>query len=259
MTVTSLALTTALLTFAIAARYLLVAGLVHWAFWRKARPIALEGRLRARPASLAEIAHEVRLSLASSVIYAFPAAIVWEAFKAGETKIYLDPLAYHPLWLIGGLLTYLLVQDVYYYFVHRLLHHPKIYRHAHAGHHRALRPTAFASFAFDPAEAALTAWLLPALTFLIPIHLGAIVAALAIMTAAAVLNHAGVEVWPRRWLARAPLSWFITAAHHDLHHQRQRTNFGLYLRCWDQLFGTEAPSTATVAAPSKAPTAARTP
>ena len=41
-------------------------------------------------------------------------------------------------------------------------------------------------------------------------------ALLTLMTATAVLNHAGREVWPASWLGRAPLRWLITATHHDL-------------------------------------------
>ena len=33
--------------------------------------------------------------------------------------------------------------------------------------------------------------------------------------------------------------WFISAAHHDLHHTHVRCNYGLYFRVWDKLMGTD--------------------
>ncbi len=50
-------------------------------------------------------------------------------------------------------LFYLAVQDTYYYWAHRVMHHPRLFSWMHAGHHRSRQPTPFASFAFDPAEA----------------------------------------------------------------------------------------------------------
>jgi Delta7-sterol 5-desaturase len=75
----------------------------------------------------------------------------------------------------------------------------------------------------------------------VPVHIGVIAALLTLMTAAAVLNHAGREVWPEAWLRSAPLKWLITAEHHDLHHKRFACNYGLYFRYWDRLFGTDRP------------------
>ena len=81
------------------------------------------------------------------------------------------------------------------------MHVKALFRHMHAGHHRSRQPTAYASFAFDWAEAALTAWLLPALTFVVPIHPAVIVVLLTLMTILAVLNHSGAELLPA-WLVR---------------------------------------------------------
>ena len=37
--------------------------------------------------------------------------------------------------------------------------------------------------------------------------------------------------------------WFgrhlISASHHQLHHERYNSNYGLYFRFWDRLFGTD--------------------
>lgn len=242
MSPTSVLVTTALLTAIIAVRYLIVAGGVHALLWL--RPAAKVGgvRLNRDAPKPAVMRHELILSLISSPIYALPAALAYEAWKAGVggSKVYLDVAQYGWPWLVVSGLIYLVIQDAYYYWLHRGMHHAALFRFVHAGHHRSRQPTAFASFSFDIAEAALTAWLLPALTFIIPIHPAVILVLLTVMTGAAVLNHCGWEVWPDRFVRGPVGSWLITATHHNGHHQRLGTNFGLFFRVWDRLMGTDA-------------------
>ena len=61
------------------------------------------------------------------------------------------------------------------------------------------------------------------------------------MSVSAVINHAGIEVFPqgfnRHWLGK----WLIGATHHDIHHQRFKYNFGLYFTFWDRWMHTESP------------------
>ena len=231
--------TTMGLTAIIAARYLLVASAVHWLTWGRREPRGPARLNRDRPAA-AQIRREIGLSLLSSPIYALPAAVALEAWKGGQGRMYGDVLQHGWVWLPASLAIYLLAQDAFYYGAHRLMHHPALFGWMHKGHHRSRQPSAFASFAFDPAEAAVTAWLLPALTFVVPIHVGVALLALTLMSATAVLNHCGVEVWPRRWVQGRLGAVLITATHHDRHHTRFNANYGLYLRLWDQLFGTDA-------------------
>ncbi|NBW11093.1 MAG: sterol desaturase family protein [Caulobacteraceae bacterium] len=234
-------ITTAWLSLIIGLRYLLIAGGVWFALWGRApRSGQAPGRqLNREKPSRALIAHEIRFSLISTPIYAFPAAVALEAWKAGGTKLYLDPAAYPLWWLPVSFVGLLVVQDTHYYWTHRLLHRREVFKWAHAAHHRSREPSPFASFAFDPVEAALTAWLLPALTFLIPLNVWMLAALLTVMTAAAVLNHAGRELWPDAWVRSGPGARLITATHHSRHHTHMKTNYGLYFRFWDRVMGTD--------------------
>ena len=239
MSLTYILLTTLALTAIIAVRYVLVAWLVYALLWKR-KPEKVGGRrLNPDAPKPAMIRYEMRLSILSSWIYALPAAVVMAAWKAGYTQIYTDVNQYGIVWLIGSGLIYLIIQDTYYYWLHRLMHHKALFRYTHAGHHRSRQPTPFASFAFDATEAALNAWLLPAMVFFIPIHPAVILTLLTLMTATAVLNHSGWEVLPR-WMWRGPVGdWMISATHHNLHHTHYNRNFGLYFRVWDRLMGTD--------------------
>lgn len=248
--IASVLVTTLLLTAIIAARYLAVAWVAERLIWRR-RDGRVRGRRLNRDApKAAVIRHELKLSLLSSWIYALPAALAFEAWRHGGTLVYLDVGRYGVAWLFVSGAIYLAIQDTYYYWLHRLMHRRPWFRHVHAGHHRSRQPTPYASFAFDGAEAALNAWLLPALVFVIPIHPAVILVILTLATTTAVLNHAGAEVLPQWWVRGLPGAWLISATHHNLHHTHYDKNFGLYFRVWDRLMGTDAmpqPAAARVA------------
>jgi Delta7-sterol 5-desaturase len=92
---------------------------------------------------------------------------------------------------------------------------------------------------FHPWEALTGALVIPALVFVIPIHVAMLGTVLAIMTVMGVTNHMGWELFPR-WLVEGPAGrWLITASHHQRHHKEYRCNYGLYFRLWDRMCGTD--------------------
>src|SRR5262249_56596172 len=128
-------------------------------------------------------------------------AIALVYFLHGGTKIYTNWRLYGGLpYLLLSAFVYLAIQDSYYYWAHRLMHHPRLFLWMHAGHHRSRQPTPFASFAFDPAEAALTGWLMPAMVFFVPIHIAAVVAPFLFLTLVSALHHSGRVILPPPFL-----------------------------------------------------------
>jgi sterol desaturase/sphingolipid hydroxylase (fatty acid hydroxylase superfamily) len=220
------------MTAIVAARYLLASG-----------GFALATRLRhpGHYAGLdAQIRREIGWSLASAIIYGAPAGVVawgWQAH--GWTRIYRDWDAY-PLWYLPvSVILYLAVQDTWFYWTHRWMHRPAVFRRVHAVHHASRPPTAWAAMAFHPFEAVMLAVVIPLLVFVIPIHVAVLGLVLAIMTVMGVTNHMGWELFPRfLWGGRLG-AWLITASHHQRHHDAYRCNYGLYFRFWDRVCGTD--------------------
>jgi len=235
----SLAATFLALSAIIALRYVMISGLFYWLLWGRApEKVGAIKLMHGRPGPGA-VRREIGWSLASSFIYAAPAAVVFELWRLGSTAVYLDLNAW-PLWYLPvSIVVYLILHDTYFYWTHRLMHHKRLFPVMHRVHHESRPPTPWAAFSFHPYESVLGAVFLPLLALFIPIHAGAILFILTVMTLAAVFNHSGWEIFPKWWLKGLPGRHLITAAHHDLHHKNPRTNYGLYFRFWDKAMGTD--------------------
>ena len=238
MTLGDLVQPTVNMTAIVVARYLAVAATVYALLWRRSPGRAV--RLNRRAPTARQVRGEIGLSVVSSVIYAAPAALAMQAWKEGGTRMYSDlsPAAWPAM--AAQALVFLLAHDAFYYWAHRAMHWKPVFRAFHAGHHRHPETSPFAGFAFDPLEAALTGWFLPALVFVIPMEVHLAVVLLMVVTVTGVINHGGWEVWPRRWVDGAFGRWIVVPAHHSQHHTRFGCNFGLYFQHWDRWLGTNS-------------------
>lgn len=229
------------MTLIVAARYLAVSGFFAWTA-RRVRPDVYRPADPRKAQRLdRQIRREIGWSLLSVAIYGVPAGIVIHLWHFhGLTRITTD-IGTMPLWWLPvSAFLYLAIHDAWFYWTHRAMHHwPWLFRKAHAVHHESRPPTAWAAMSFHPWEALSAAWLIPALTFLIPIHYGALVTVMLIATFFGVTNHMGWEIFPKSWVN----GWFgrhiISASHHHLHHAHYNANYGLYFRFWDRLCGTD--------------------
>jgi len=187
-----------------------------------------------------QIGKEIAWSLASAAIYGIPAGIVaWGWQNRGWTSIYSNVSAYPLWWWPLSILLFLAAHDSWFYWTHRAFHAPRLFRLIHAVHHQSRPPTAWAAMSFHPWEAVSGAVVIPALVFLIPIHVAALGTVLAIMTVMGVTNHMGWEMFSRRLVRGYSGRWIITASHHQRHHDQYRCNYGLYFRVWDKICGTD--------------------
>ena len=228
----AIALSILAMTGIVAVRYLIVSGYFAWLTSRRFPGLYANRAAQARS--------EIRWSLASALIYGAPAGLLawgWQAH--GWTRVYTDAGQYPAWWLPGSVLVYLLLHDTWFYWTHRWMHRPSVYKKLHAVHHASREPTAWTAMSFHPGESVTGAIVIPALVLLIPIHYAALLSVLAIMTVMGVTNHMGWELFPRR-IVNGPVGrWLITASHHQRHHEKYLCNFGLYFRFWDRLCGTD--------------------
>jgi sterol desaturase/sphingolipid hydroxylase (fatty acid hydroxylase superfamily) len=230
--IAALLLSTLAMTLIVGLRYLAVSGL--FAGLTALRQPQLYAGLDT------QIRREIYWSLLSAAIYGIPTGIIaWGWRTHGWTLVYTDIHTYPLWWWPVSFLLALFLHDTWFYWTHRWMHQPRLFRIAHAVHHASRPPTAWAAMAFHPWEALTGAIVIPVLVFIIPLHVTALGTILAVMTLMGVTNHMGWELFPRFMVNGFLGDWLITATHHQRHHQDYRGNYGLYFRFWDHLCKTD--------------------
>ena len=221
-------------------RYFLAVGATYLLFYLFGNQslIKYEQYLQLPLVNWKSIKQDIQLSLLATVILAFCAASVMFSYDLGVTRLYTSLNQYGLWYLFFSFVGILILQDTFFYFIHRLFHHPSLFKHLHSGHHNSTYPTPWTSFALDPAEALLQGLFLLVVVFILPLHFMVLASLLLTMTFWAVLNHLGFEPFnsslAHHWLGR----WFISSTYHSIHHRKYTVHYGLYFTFWDRLLGT---------------------
>lgn len=200
------------------------------------------GPIQVRRPTGRDYGREIGLSLRTVLIFSINGCGIYAAVQAGIITIPRS-VASAGGWaaIVATFAGIMLAHDAWFYWTHRLLHGPAMWRRMHRAHHRSTVPTPFAAYAFDIGEACVQAVFLPLFLLVVPTHPGVISLFLVIMITRNVMGHAGVEFHPAVFAPGRALGWLTTTTHHDLHHQNGRWNFGFYFTFWDRLMGTEHP------------------
>ena len=238
-------------------RYLLAAGLmVGVLLLARQAGLALR-KLQGRMATSGDIRREIFASLRSAAVFSLIGFGVDQAARRGWLTIYTDFETAGPAYALITLALVIVAHDTYFYWTHRLMHLPPLLKRFHLLHHRSVAPTPWAAYAFAAPEAIVQAAFLPLMLSFMPLHALTIFAWMAFQILRNVMGHAGYEVHPAGMARSRWLGWNNTTAHHDLHHQTGRHNFGLYFTWWDRLMDTEHPAYAAIAGRPSAQVPAR--
>lgn len=134
-----------------------------------------------------------------------------------------------------------LMEDFVFYFSHRLLHTPFLYRHIHKIHHQFIATMSLAGEYAHPMEY-LFGNLIPAsvgIALLGPkVHIWVVLMWGILRTAESMDGHCGYEFSfsPFRLL---PFSG--SSDYHDFHHCYNVGNYGSFFNLWDTILGTNKP------------------
>jgi sterol desaturase/sphingolipid hydroxylase (fatty acid hydroxylase superfamily) len=225
-----------------AAGYFAVVGLLYAIFWRWGRARFRKHRIPQKPRlDGAQLRREVTYTLGTLLVGAGNAALVSWLFASGHTALTMDGEGWGPLRAVATLAALLVVNEVWFYTWHRLLHHPRLFRFIHAVHHKSVDVNPFSSYAFHPLEGLLLGvWIIPCALF-VPLYVPLLGVLQGLGLANNVLSHLGYELYPRALLRVPVLRWLNTSTFHSLHHTRLRGNYGLMSRVLDRWLGTELP------------------
>ncbi len=219
-------------------RYFLTATVAFLVFYVFFRAAMSRRKIQTAFPKTSDYRREVFYSILSMSIFAVVATVMFTVLKP-YTLLYKD-IATNGGWLYYGIsmLLMLLVHDTYFYWTHRAMHHPKLYRYIHLVHHRSTNPSPWAAYSFHPLESLLEIMILVIIMCCIPAHYTAVIFFFLFQILYNVYGHLGYELMPKNAHKHPVLKWINTSVSHNQHHQYTEGNFGLYLNIWDKLMGT---------------------
>jgi lathosterol oxidase len=226
----------------IGSRYLLLASMAFILFYLVFKKIIHYKKIQHRFPHFSDYAREIGFSILTVCIMAFvPALILGTPSVAKYTKFYTDINQHGFTYFFLAFPIMALMHDTYFYWMHRLMHHPRLFKVFHLVHHKSTNPSPFAAYSFHPLEAIVEAGIFIVFVFTIPVHLYHLLFFFLFMIIYNVYGHLGWELYPkgfsRHWLGK----WINTSVNHNLHHQYFKGNYGLYFLFWDRLMGTIRP------------------
>jgi len=223
----------------IGSRYLVIASIAFITCYILLRKMIHSKKIQQRFPAFRDYAREIIFSILTVFIMSFiPSLILGSPEMRSHTKFYTDISQHGIFYFIIAFPVMALMHDTYFYWMHRLMHHPSLFRAVHLIHHRSINPSPFAAYAFHPLEAIVEAGIFIVFVFTIPVHLFHLLFFFLFMIIYNVYGHLGWELYPkgfsRHWLGK----WINTSVNHNLHHQYFKGNYGLYFLFWDRLMGT---------------------
>jgi sterol desaturase/sphingolipid hydroxylase (fatty acid hydroxylase superfamily) len=147
-----------------------------------------------------------------------------------------------PIWGVFTFIALAYGHDTWFYWTHRIMHHPRLFRRFHRTHHKSFNPSPFTAYSFDVSEAAVQAIYLVFWSLIIPTSYWVITAYVVFQIARNTIGHCGYELFPANKTGKPMFDWMTTVTHHDLHHARSGYNYGLWFTHWDRWMGTEDPT-----------------
>jgi lathosterol oxidase len=224
-----------------AIRYFVFAGapfLIYYIWFDKQVSAA---KIQDRSSSRRDFVREIFHSMQTTVVFAIIGCRILNTPVKNITRIYTGFDAYPLWWLFTSVVLSLVIHDTYFYWMHRLLHHPKIFRHAHLVHHQSTVPSPWTSYSFHILEAIAEGMVLLVITMILPMNILSITLFVIIGFVINVYGHLGYEIAPK-WLRNTFLfNISNTSVHHNMHHSKFNANYGLYFRFWDKVMDTEHP------------------
>jgi 4-alpha-methyl-delta7-sterol-4alpha-methyl oxidase len=170
------------------------------------------------------------LLLTIAVVALWPLVAPWSRVHLGEPPPW--------WWMLAQVVGFVYLDDVLYYFMHRAMHHPRVYRHVHAVHHRVRTPVAITGHFMHPIEYGLTGLLALVGPLLVGAHVYTLYAWVALRQWEAAEGHCGYNLpfSPVHLLPGSDAGVF-----HDFHHAHFQGNYAGFLAWFDRVMGTEVP------------------
>jgi len=179
--------------------------------------------------------NQVRMEIAQATkampLMALLTALCMVAEVRGYSKLY-DDASSAPFkgYNIVQFPFFVLFTDFLIYWIHRGLHHPRLYKTLHKPHHKWVVPTPYASHAFHPLDGFAQSIPYHLFPFLFPLQKFAFIALFGFINFWTIFIHDG------EYYANSPI--INGAACHSLHHSYFNFNYGQFTTLWDRIGGS---------------------
>lgn len=223
-------------------RYAMFAVAVWLTIWVILRRPLRNHKLREVTPPARQLLVEFAVSLRTVAVFSTVGLVMFLLERAGVV----DGAARASSWGWGwGIISFALMviaHDTWFYFTHRAMHDPRLFRRFHRRHHRSHNPSPFSAYSFDIGEAVVQAAFVPVWMVLVPTSWPVVGLFMLHQLARNTIGHCGYELFAARADGRPLIGFLTTVTHHDLHHGGgARWNYGLYFTWWDRWLGTEHP------------------
>lgn len=218
---------------------IVIAGGLHWYFYMRkgqGKTLKFDKRDPAKGNKLWDFSNQVHdnvfWSLGSGVaqLTAFQVVTMW--LMANE---YVPTITFasNPVWFILALILLPIWSAFHFYWAHRLLHVPFLYKRVHSLHHRNVNIGPWSGLSMHPIEhfIYLTTLCIHWVVASHPVHL---IFHVIYQGPGAAMTHTGYEDLLIKDKRRLALGTF----YHQLHHRYYECNYGNQEMPWDRWFGT---------------------
>lgn len=222
------------------ARYLIFAGTAYLIYYVIKRRDWLFMKIQNKFPERKQILTEIKYSVLTFLVFSSVVVAIRLVINHGilATRVYRNFSEHSAGYFILTTAFIIFFHDTYFYWMHRLMHHPLLYERVHKVHHLSKDPTPWAAFAFHPIEALLEIGFVPFLIFTIPLHFTSLLILSLWQVSFNVMGHLGYEIFPRKTMQHPLFKWMNTSTNHNMHHKFVRCNYGLYFNIWDRLMNT---------------------
>ena len=218
---------------------LIIAGGLHWYFYmRRGQGLTLKFDRRDQTKNNRsflfndQVRDNMFYSLTSGIaqITAFQVVTMWLMANSYVPTI---TLVSNPTWFVLGFVLLPIWSAFHFYWVHRLLHVPFLYKHFHSLHHKNINIGPWSGLSMHPVEHLLylTSLCIHWIVASHPIHL---IFHVLYQGPGAAMTHTGYEDLLVKDKRRLALGTF----YHTLHHRYFECNYGNQEMPWDRWFGT---------------------
>jgi sterol desaturase/sphingolipid hydroxylase (fatty acid hydroxylase superfamily) len=181
---------------------------------------------------------DIIFSVFSMTIFSTVAYITFTVLKPYNNIYYGNIYRYGAAWYCLSYVWMFFLHDAYFYWMHRLMHHPRLFKPIHLVHHLSTNPSPWTAYAFHPLESIIEAGIAPVIAFTLPVHRSAFIIFMLFQIIYNVYGHLGFELYPKSFAGTRFGKWINTGTAHNMHHKFFKGNYGLYTLIWDRWMGT---------------------